>query len=96
MYLIRYHTENHRRFPSESTEFQTVITCLLFYSDSLDRYPTLGLFKKINHFNLKMDQSGERIRQRILQDEIKRLGLLLRQEEADHLATKVHGNFMVS
>ena len=35
-----------------------------------------------------MDQSGERIRQRILQDEIKRLGLLLRQEESAHLASK--------
>lgn len=39
-----------------------------------------------------MDQSGERIRQRILQDEIKRLGLLLRQEEAAHLASKGNDN----
>ena len=39
-----------------------------------------------------MDQSGERIRQRILQDEIKRLGLLLRQEEAAHQASKGNDN----
>ena len=40
-----------------------------------------------------MDQSGDRMRQRILQQEIKRLGLLLRQEEAAHLASK--GSFQI-
>ena len=43
-----------------------------------------------------MNQSEERIRKRILQDEIKRLGLLLRQEEAAHLATKGNVRFIVT
>lgn len=43
-----------------------------------------------------MNQSEERIRKRILQDEIKRLGSLLRQEEAAHLATKGNVRFIVT
>ena len=43
-----------------------------------------------------MNQSEERIRKRILQDELKRLGLLLRQEEAAHLATKGNVRFIVT
>ena len=42
-----------------------------------------------------MNRSEERIRNRILQDEIKRLGSLLRQEEAAHLATKGNVRFTV-
>ena len=42
-----------------------------------------------------MNRSEERIRNRILQDEIKRLGLLLREEEAAHLATKGTVHFIL-